>query len=114
DIARGVMLIGLPIALILMLGVRFTARMVVSGSRKPGPNSAPALVLGGGYVGMNLIQWMMSDPSSPFRPVGIIDDDPNLAKRRIRGDPVLGRMHDIGEIDDRTGAQGLDVVISIA
>src|SRR5699024_11989480 len=58
-------------------GRTFYSRMVVSSSRKPGPNSAPALVLGGGYVGMNLIQWMMSDPSSPFRPVGIIDDDPN-------------------------------------
>lgn len=114
EISRGVMLIGLPIALILMLGVRFTARMVVSSSRKPGPNSAPALVLGGGYVGMNLIQWMMSDPSSPFRPVGIIDDDPNLAKRRIRGVPVLGTMHDIGRIAARTGAETLIVAISTA
>lgn len=113
-ISRGVMLIALPIALILMLGVRLIARMMVNNSRRPGPDSAPALVLGGGYVGTNLIQWMMSDPSSPFRPVGIIDDDPNLAKRKIRGVPVLGTMDEIGEIAERTGADNLIVAISTA
>lgn len=113
-ISRGVMLIALPIALILILGVRLIARMMVNNSRRPGPDSAPALVLGGGYVGTNLIQWMMSDPSSPFRPVGIIDDDPNLAKRKIRGVPVLGTMDEIGEIAERTGADNLIVAISTA
>lgn len=114
EISRGIMLIALPIALILMLGVRFIARTIVANSRRPGPDSAPALILGGGYVGTNLIQWMMSDPSSPFRPVGIIDDDPNLAKRRIRGVPVLGTMNDIKEIAARTGADILIVAISTA
>src|SRR5699024_687112 len=40
--------------------------------------------------------------------------DPNLAKRRIRGVPVLGTMHDIGRIAARTGAETLIVAISTA
>lgn len=114
EISRGIMLIALPIALVLMLGVRFIARMIVSSSRRPGPNSTPALVLGGGYVGTNLIQWMMSDPSSPFRPVGIIDDDPNLAKRKIRGIPVLGTLRETKQISEKTSAEVLIVAISTA
>ena len=113
-ISRGIMLIALPIALLLMLSVRFIARMIVTNSRRPGPDSVPALVLGGGYVGTNLIQWMMTDPSSPFRPVGVIDDDPNLSKRKIRGVPVLGTMKQIDEIAAQTGAEILIVAISTA
>lgn len=114
EISRGIMLIALPIALIFMLGERFIARMIVSSSRRPGPNSARALVLGGGYVGTNLIQWMMSDPSSPFRPVGVIDDDANLSKRKIRGVPVLGTMNEMKQIAESTGAEVLIVAISTA
>ncbi len=114
EISRGVMLIATPGALILMLGVRFAARLIVRNSRKPGPDSSPALILGGGYVGTNLIRWMMSDPSSPFRPVGVIDDDPNLHKRRIHDVPVVGTFADIEWAAERTGAEVLIVAISAA
>ncbi|MCS5480808.1 polysaccharide biosynthesis protein [Corynebacterium sp. YIM 101645] len=114
EISRGVMLIAIPGALILMLAVRFIARVIVRRSRKPGPDSAPALILGGGYVGTNLIQWMMADPSSPYRPVGVIDDDPNLVKRKIRDVPVVGKFSDIEPAAERTGAEVLIVAISTA
>lgn len=114
EISRGIMLIAAPGALILMLAVRFVARMIVRKSRKPGPDSAPALILGGGYVGTNLIQWMMADPSSPYRPVGVIDDDPNLVKRKIRDVPVVGMFADIEHAAERTEAEVLIVAISAA
>lgn len=53
EISRGIMLIATPGALILMLGTRFAARLIVRSSRKPGPDSSPALILGGGYRASN-------------------------------------------------------------
>ncbi|GAB3690276.1 polysaccharide biosynthesis protein [Corynebacterium nasicanis] len=113
-ISRGVMLIATPGALMMMLGVRFLARILVSRARQPGPDSEPALILGGGYVGSNLIRWMMSDPASPYRPVGVIDDDPNLARRNVHGVQVVGTFADIEEAARRTGATVLIVAIGAA
>lgn len=114
EISRGVMLIATPIALILMLMIRFFARVVVERSRRPGPSATSALILGGGYVGTHLIQWMSSDPNSQYRPVGIIDDDRNKQRQRIRGVPVLGIVDDTKKIAEATGAEVLIVAVGYA
>lgn len=113
-ISRGAPLIAIPFALVIMLGVRFLGRVLVERSRRPGPSSTPALILGAGYIGTNLVQWMVTDPESPYRPVGIIDDDPNKAKRRIRNVPVLGTLDECVEIAASTQAEVLIVAIGNA
>ncbi|MDO5373667.1 MAG: nucleoside-diphosphate sugar epimerase/dehydratase [Corynebacterium glutamicum] len=113
-VSRGVMLIATPIALILILGVRYVGRMRADRMSRPASTSTPALILGGGYIGTNLIQWMMSDPHSPFRPVGVIDDDLDLSHRKIRGVPVLGTFDDIARVASDTNAEVLIVAIGNA
>ena len=112
--SRSVMLIATPIALVLMLFTSSVTRIVRRRSRMPGPDSTPALVFGGGSVGSNLIRWMMSDPQSPYRPVGVIDDDPNLAKQKIQHVPVLGTSAQIETAAQRTGAEVIIVAITSA
>ncbi|MFW8624839.1 polysaccharide biosynthesis protein [Corynebacterium glutamicum] len=113
-ISRGVMLLVIPLALVMVLSIRYLARMRVDRIRRPSINSTPALILGGGYIGTNLIQWMMSDPKSPFRPVGVIDDNPALAWQRVRGVPVLGTFDDIASVASDTRAELLIVAIGDA
>ncbi|MCK2199733.1 polysaccharide biosynthesis protein [Corynebacterium callunae] len=113
-ISRGVMLIAMVFALVMILGVRYFARMRVERMRRPAADSTPALILGGGYIGTNLIQWMMSDPKSPFKPVGVIDDNPDLAWQRVRGVEVLGTFSDIAKVASETGAELLIVAIGDA
>lgn len=113
-ISRGVMLLVIPLALVMVLSIRYLARMRVERLRRPAANSTPALILGGGYIGTNLIQWMMSDPKSPFRPVGVIDDNPELAWQRVRGVPVLGTFNDIASVASDTRAELLIVAIGDA
>ncbi|MGC2863973.1 polysaccharide biosynthesis protein [Corynebacterium glutamicum] len=114
EISRGVMLLVIPLALVMVLSIRYLARMRVDRIRRPSENSTPALILGGGYIGTNLIQWMMSDPKSPFRPVGVIDDNPALAWQRVRGVPVLGTFDDIARVASDTSAELLIVAIGDA
>lgn len=114
EISRGKMLIATPLALITMLGVRYVARILTQRALRPSPGSTRVLVLGGGYIGSNLVQWMMRDPSSAFRPVGVLDDDPKLAKSRIRGIPVLGTLDDIAKVAQLTGVEVLIVAINDA
>ena len=114
QISRGKMLIAIPIAIVLMLGLRFLMRFGLRRSQLPGSDAAPALILGGGYVGTNLIRWMMGDPSSQYRPVGVLDDDPDLAKSRIHDVPVIGTFDDIEGAAKRTGAEVLIIAINSA
>lgn len=114
EISRGVMLLVIPLALVMVLSIRYLARMRVDRIRRPSESSTPALILGGGYIGTNLIQWMMSDPKSPFRPVGVIDDNPALAWQRVRGIPVLGTFDDIAKVASDTRAELLIVAIGDA
>lgn len=113
-VSRGVMLIATPLAIVMILAIRYAARMRVERLRRPGSDSKPALILGGGYIGTNLIQWMMSDPKSPFRPVGVIDDNPDLAWQKVRGVPVLGTFNDIARVASETNADLLIVAIGDA
>ncbi|MGP6174881.1 polysaccharide biosynthesis protein [Corynebacterium sp. A21] len=114
QVSRGKMLIATPLALMMMLGVRYIARVMSERASRPHPGSTRALILGGGFVGTHLIQWMMLDPSSVYRPVGVLDDDPKLNRGRIRGIPVLGNLDSIESAAKLTEAEVLIVAISAA
>ncbi|MEJ5929232.1 nucleoside-diphosphate sugar epimerase/dehydratase [Corynebacterium sp. H128] len=111
-ISRGVMIIATLVSIFLALSVRFIVRKQVERNRRPASDSTRALILGGGYIGTNLAQWMMTDPASPYLPVGFIDDDPDLESRRIRGVPVLGSLDEIAKVVSETGAETLIVAIA--
>lgn len=113
-ISRGAMLIAIPFALALMLTVRLGARVIVERSREPATSATPVLILGGGYIGTHLIHWMISDPESQYRPVGVLDDDPNKSRRRIRHVPVLGPISAVAEAAEATQAEILIVAIGEA
>lgn len=113
-ISRGKMLIIAPLALILMLAARYLARVREEHAQRPRPGSTPVLILGGGYVGHNLIRWLMSDPNSEYRPVGVLDDDPRLTKRRILNVPVLGTLDDIQRAVEATWVKTLIIAINQA
>lgn len=115
-ISRSSMAIATLITLLLMLSVRFLVRSAISRSRRPGPQSEAVLIIGGGYIGTNLVRWTMSDPASSYCPVGVMDDDPDLLGRKIHGVPVIGTTgtQDIELAAQTTGATTLIVAIGNA
>lgn len=48
------------------------------------------LIIGAGDAGISLLREIANDPSSPFQPVAILDDDASKWGRTICGLPVLG------------------------
>ncbi|CAH0213324.1 UDP-N-acetyl-alpha-D-glucosamine C6 dehydratase [Microbacterium oxydans] len=108
---RGTVILAFPFVLLLMFGVRYSARLVIERHRKPGAEAEPALIVGGGYVGDMLLHQMMTDPTSPLRAVGILDDDPAKKNLRLRGVPVIGRTTEIAAAAEDTGATTLVIAI---
>jgi FlaA1/EpsC-like NDP-sugar epimerase len=111
DLPRGTVIIAFPFVLLLMLGVRYGWRVAFEKRRKPGEGAEPALIVGAGYVGDVLLHNMTTDPRSPLRAVGILDDDPAKRNLRLRGVPVIGRTTEIRDAAAATGATNLVIAI---
>ena len=76
--------------------------------------SRPALILGAGDAGRQLVESMLRDPARAWRPVGLLDDNRFRRHRRIRGVPVLGTSKDLDHAVAMTGCRTLIVAIPSA
>ncbi len=103
-VPRATLILAFPFVLLLMFGVRYVARLVIERSRKPGVDAEPALIIGAGFVADKLLANMTTDPLSPIRPVGLLEDDPDKRNLRLRGVAVIGTTRDIAAARARTGA----------
>jgi dTDP-glucose 4,6-dehydratase len=113
-VPRGTLLLAFPFVLLLMFGVRYFARLLLERRRKPGQDATPALIVGAGFIADKLLANMTTDPTSPIRAVGLLDDDPNKRNLRLRGVPVIGTTRDFAEAMQRTGAELAVIAIGLA
>lgn len=114
NIPRSTMFIALPIALLVMFSARYLRRLIAERRSRPSAHAEPTLVYGAGAVGMILIRSMTTDPHSPFRPVGLIDDDPQKRNLYVSGVPVQGPLASLPDIREKTSATTLVVAIANA
>jgi len=112
-IPRSIIFIAFPIAIVGMLSTRYLKRLVVERKARP-ENATPTLIYGAGYLGESLARRMVTDPQSPYLPVGFIDDDPHRSQLTIRDIPVLGRFEDLTKVVQHTQAKTLVVAIADA
>lgn len=113
-IPRSTVFIALPIAFVLMGAVRYVKRLLVERSRAPRATSANALVYGAGYLGSVIVRRMKTDRNSPYRVVGIIDDDPLKRNVWLDGVRVLGTGQNLVEVARSSRATTLVVAVAKA
>ncbi|GAA2043657.1 nucleoside-diphosphate sugar epimerase/dehydratase [Yaniella flava] len=111
ELPRSLAIIAFPLALVAMFGVRYAYRLLIDRNRKPGLVATPALVVGAGQAGEVVVRAMRTDPQSPLRVVGLIDDDVTKKRLQLHGVPVLGGTQDIASVAKQTGAKVLIVAI---
>ncbi|WP_245540564.1 polysaccharide biosynthesis protein [Yaniella halotolerans] len=114
DIPRSTAMIATPITLVLMLGVRYMVRLLRERRSAPGDNAARTIVYGAGYLGETIIRRMQTDIDSPYRPVALLDDDPEISNLEIRGVHVKGGFEDIARVAEDTRATELIIAIGRA
>ena len=76
--------------------------------------SRNALIVGAGRAGETLARALLHDPSSEYRPVGFIDDDPDKKGRDVHGIRVAGHCEQIPEAAARLGADVVLIAIPTA
>lgn len=100
-------------ALVLIVVARQLLRLLVARGKRP-QRAVPVVVIGAGEVGPSLVEQMLRDPSSPYLPVALLDDDRHKRSFRVHGVRVQGTTADLAAVLDRTGAEGAIVAIASA
>jgi len=105
--------VGSAIALVLIAAVRLAIRRQREGASRP-RRAELTLVFGVGDAGHQLVTSMLTNPESPYLPVGLLDDDPRWQHARIRGVRMLGGRGDIATAAAAAGASTLIIALPSA
>lgn len=92
---RSIALLAPPFALIFMAAGRWAYRAWRTPKSVNPADAENVLIYGAGDAGYQLLRLIEMDTSSPYRVVGLIDDDPAKRHLNLLGRPVLGGRDDI-------------------
>lgn len=101
-----------PTAVMLMFGLRYSARLRTLARSHPHSQAARTLIIGAGEVGTHLIRQMVTTRGAKYLPVGMIDDAPEKSNAQVYHVKVLGTMAQLPELIAHTGTQ--IVVVALA
>jgi FlaA1/EpsC-like NDP-sugar epimerase len=112
---RSVIVIGGFAGVFLMAANRYVWRLSREQLRRPTELTATKiLVYGAGEGGIQIVNTLLRNPSSPYLPVGFLDDNPTTHRLSISGVPVIGGRESLAEARGKTGATTLLIAIPSA
>jgi sugar transferase (PEP-CTERM system associated) len=107
-IGRGVTLIALPVALLLMVGWRVSIHWVL-GHPEIGER---ILIVGSGPFAIEVARETLNRPDAGFRIVGFVDDDPELLGKSLINPKVIGLTSELAAL---VKSESIDrIVVAIA
>src|SRR5438045_2959654 len=107
-IGRGVSLISLPVALLLMVGWRLGIHWVL-GHPEIGER---ILIVGSGPFAIAVARETLQRPDAGFRVVGFVDDDPALVGKSLINPKVIGLTSELASVVKREGIDRIVVAIA--
>lgn len=81
-----------------MIAVRASQRAIHEMTLRGKDPRKRVLLIGAGEAARILMGELRRNPSTDLKVVGLLDDDPALARMRVCGHPVLGRVDDVARI----------------
>ena len=106
-VPRSVPFIAPFVALVLAAGARYAFRLWQERGRRPPPTARRVVVFGAGEAGLRALRAMLRNPSSPYLPVALLDDDAAKQALRLHGVRVEGTRHDLAAVALRHGADAV-------
>src|SRR2546426_2577581 len=106
-IGRGVSLISLPLALLLMVGWRLAIHWVL-GHPDLGER---ILIVGSGPFAIEIARETLGRPDAGFRVIGFVDSDPELVGKSLINPKVIGLNSELGELVRREHIDRIVVAI---
>lgn len=114
-IPQSAVLVGGLFGLVLMGAIRYVWRLVLEWLRRPTDRTAEKLLIfGAGEGGLQVITALLRSRSSPYVPVGLLDDNPSKQRLSIMGVSVMGDRSAMARAAAKTGAEILLVAVPSA
>jgi FlaA1/EpsC-like NDP-sugar epimerase len=114
-IPQSAVLVGGLLGLVFMGAIRYVWRLVLESLRRPTDRTAEKLLIfGAGEGGLQVITALLRSRSSPYVPVGLLDDDPSKQRLSIMGVSVMGDRRAMARAADKTGAEILLIAVPSA
>ena len=111
EVARGYVIIALPLATMLTLLGRYAARKFVHHRRRTGDFMSDVLLVGHGRSAADLVRQMRNDPHHGMRIVGAcVPNGGQSEELAAVGVPVLGSFEDVDKLVPRAGADAVAVL----
>jgi exopolysaccharide biosynthesis polyprenyl glycosylphosphotransferase len=111
EVARGYVIIALPLATLLTLLGRYSARKFVHHRRRAGDFMSDVLLVGHGRAAADLARQMRDDAHHGMRIVGACVPNGSLSEElAATGIPVLGSFDDVDKLVPKTGADAVAVL----
>jgi lipopolysaccharide/colanic/teichoic acid biosynthesis glycosyltransferase len=103
-------LIAMPIAVVLAVAARLTYRLHRDRGLTTYATDAErrVVIFGADDAGRQILASLMADPDGRYQPVALLDDNPGLVNRRLRGVPVRGTAQDAVTV---ARAEGADLLV---
>src|SRR5437773_7326487 len=106
-IGRGVSLIAMPIALLVMVGWRLGIHWVL-GHPEPGER---ILIVGSGSFAIEIARETLTRPDAGFRVIGFVDNDPALVGKSLINPKVIGLTSELAALVKRESIDRLIVAM---
>lgn len=114
SLSRSVPFVAWPLAFAGMLAIRIVKRLIKQSKSHPKSGAERILIFGAGWVGSALALRMLRDPTSPFLPVGFLDDDPAKSHLQQYGVRVCGTSADVADAAEHLEATRLVIAVNRA
>lgn len=112
---RSVIAVAGVAGLFLTAGNRYVWRFIREQLRRPSAETAAKIIIyGAGEGGIQVVNTLLRNPSSPYLPVAFLDDNEHTHRLSISGIPVLGGRESLAEARGKTGANILLIAIPSA
>ncbi|MGW5875523.1 sugar transferase [Nocardiopsis terrae] len=110
DLARGYVLVALPLIVLLSLGLRYARRKALHRRRRFGACMSGVVVVGHGVAAGDLIRRFRDESHHGMRVVGVCLPEHEAPRTEVEGCPVLGTFADAADVAALTGADTVAVL----
>jgi FlaA1/EpsC-like NDP-sugar epimerase/lipopolysaccharide/colanic/teichoic acid biosynthesis glycosyltransferase len=107
---RSILLIDALLLIGFLTGIRLPFRLAREGYTSR--HKKKVLIIGAGDTGERIVREMKTNRSSMYEPVGFIDDDTTLRKKRIHGVQVCGTRRDLSKV--LAAKQAEEVILALS
>lgn len=111
--SRGVFVIYAALLMLLLCGSRASFRLISEFAQRRHHGGQRLVIYGAGDGAATAVRELLSHSRDGYRILGFVDDDPNMARMRVQGYPVLGNYASLASLVSNGAVDSVVIAASL-